>query len=167
MSNRVVVTDLKRTAVCSTSAECRKDATRVSSFFRRSDAVRHAGTKRSGRSRLRTFCGCFAGVPGLMTWNAFWRLGDTFVRDYDEARYGVAASEMLHRHSTLVTTEQSFLQVADGLVLSEAQRDRNSLSNGLVPIKKSAAGRWADDLLSEAVVLAQHEDYVLVGVFRC
>ena len=53
---------------------------------------------------IRTFWGCFAGVVGLMSWNAFWRLGDTFVRDYDEGRYGVAASEMLHRHSTLVTT---------------------------------------------------------------
>jgi 4-amino-4-deoxy-L-arabinose transferase-like glycosyltransferase len=51
-----------------------------------------------------TFWGCFATVLGLMTWNAFWRLGDTFVRDYDEGRYGVAASEMLHRHSVLVTT---------------------------------------------------------------
>jgi 4-amino-4-deoxy-L-arabinose transferase-like glycosyltransferase len=39
-----------------------------------------------------------------MAWNSFWRLGDTFVRDYDEGRYGVAASEMLHRHSPLVTT---------------------------------------------------------------
>lgn len=39
-----------------------------------------------------------------MAWNAFWRLGDTFVRDYDEGRYGVAASEMFHSHSPLVTT---------------------------------------------------------------
>jgi 4-amino-4-deoxy-L-arabinose transferase-like glycosyltransferase len=53
---------------------------------------------------LEAFWRCFAGVLGLMTWNAFWRLGDTFVRDYDEGRYGVAASEMLHRHSMLVTT---------------------------------------------------------------
>jgi 4-amino-4-deoxy-L-arabinose transferase-like glycosyltransferase len=53
---------------------------------------------------LRAFWGCFAGVLGLMSWNAFWRLGDTFVRDYDEGRYGVAASEMLHRHDALVTT---------------------------------------------------------------
>lgn len=53
---------------------------------------------------LRAFWGCFAGVLGLMAWNAFWRLGDTFVRDYDEGRYGVAASEMLHRHDALVTT---------------------------------------------------------------
>jgi 4-amino-4-deoxy-L-arabinose transferase-like glycosyltransferase len=52
----------------------------------------------------RAFWGCFAGVLGLMVWNAFWRLGDTFVRDYDEGRYGVAASEMLHRHDALVTT---------------------------------------------------------------
>lgn len=53
---------------------------------------------------LRAFWWCFGTVLGLMTWNAFWRLGDTFVRDYDEGRYGVAASEMLHRHDTLVTT---------------------------------------------------------------
>jgi len=39
-----------------------------------------------------------------MAWNVFWRLGVAFVRDYDEARYGVAASEMLHHHSMLVTT---------------------------------------------------------------
>lgn len=50
------------------------------------------------------FWECFAGVLGLMAWNAFWRLGDTFVRDYDEGRYGVAASEMFHSHSPLVTT---------------------------------------------------------------
>jgi 4-amino-4-deoxy-L-arabinose transferase-like glycosyltransferase len=53
---------------------------------------------------VRIFWGCFAVVMGLSTWNAFWRLSDTFVRDYDEGRYGVAASEMLHRHSVLVTT---------------------------------------------------------------
>jgi 4-amino-4-deoxy-L-arabinose transferase-like glycosyltransferase len=53
---------------------------------------------------VRSFWGCFASVLGLMSWNALWRLGDTFVRDYDEGRYGVAASEMLHRHSVLVTT---------------------------------------------------------------
>jgi 4-amino-4-deoxy-L-arabinose transferase-like glycosyltransferase len=53
---------------------------------------------------VKRFWECFAGVLGLMVWNAFWRLGDTFVRDYDEGRYGVAASEMLHRHSSLVTT---------------------------------------------------------------
>lgn len=53
---------------------------------------------------LRAFWWCYASVLGLMTWNAFWRLGDTFVRDYDEGRYGVAASEMLHRHDALITT---------------------------------------------------------------
>ncbi len=53
---------------------------------------------------VKAFWQCFAGVLGLMSWNVFWRLGDTFVRDYDEGRYGVAASEMLHRHSMLVTT---------------------------------------------------------------
>ena len=53
---------------------------------------------------VKRFWECFAGVLGLMAWNAFWRLGDTFVRDYDEGRYGVAASEMFHRHSPLVTT---------------------------------------------------------------
>src|SRR5690348_5310452 len=53
---------------------------------------------------VRNFWGCFVGVVGMMSWNALWRLGDTFVRDYDEGRYGVAASEMLHRHSVLVTT---------------------------------------------------------------
>jgi 4-amino-4-deoxy-L-arabinose transferase-like glycosyltransferase len=53
---------------------------------------------------VRTFWGCFAAVLGLMSWNALWRLGDTFVRDYDEGRYGVAASEMLHLHSPLITT---------------------------------------------------------------
>jgi len=53
---------------------------------------------------VEAFWSCFAGVLGLMSCNAFWRLGDTFVRDYDEGRYGVAASEMLHRHSVLVTT---------------------------------------------------------------
>ena len=53
---------------------------------------------------VRSFWGCFAGVLGLMSWNALWRLGDTFIRDYDEGRYGVAASEMLHFHSPLITT---------------------------------------------------------------
>lgn len=53
---------------------------------------------------IRAYWWCFAAVAGLMTWNAFYRLGDTFVRDHDEARYGVAASEMLRAHSMLVTT---------------------------------------------------------------
>jgi len=57
-----------------------------------------------GSLATRFFWGCFAAVLGLMSWNAFWRLAETLVRDCDEARYGVAASEMLHRHSMLVTT---------------------------------------------------------------
>jgi 4-amino-4-deoxy-L-arabinose transferase-like glycosyltransferase len=47
---------------------------------------------------------CFGAALALAGWNVLWRLGDTFVRDYDEGRYGVAASEMLHSHSMLVTT---------------------------------------------------------------
>ncbi len=46
----------------------------------------------------------FAAVMAVTAWNTLWRLGETFVRDCDEARYGVAASEMLHAHSMLVTT---------------------------------------------------------------
>jgi len=53
---------------------------------------------------VQSFWRCFATILTLVSANAFWRLGDTFVRDYDEGRYGVAASEMLHRHSLLVTT---------------------------------------------------------------
>jgi 4-amino-4-deoxy-L-arabinose transferase-like glycosyltransferase len=56
------------------------------------------------RLAVRYFWRCFAAVLALMSWNAFWRLGSTFVRDHDEGRYGVAASEMLHAHSLLVTT---------------------------------------------------------------
>lgn len=52
----------------------------------------------------RRFWWCFIAVLALMAWNAFWRIDHTVVRDCDEARYGVAASEMLHGHSQLVTT---------------------------------------------------------------
>jgi 4-amino-4-deoxy-L-arabinose transferase-like glycosyltransferase len=62
-----------------------------------------------GEALLRTvvarrFWWCFAAVLALMAWNTFWRIDQTRVRDCDEARYGVAASEMLHGHSPLVTT---------------------------------------------------------------
>jgi 4-amino-4-deoxy-L-arabinose transferase-like glycosyltransferase len=57
-----------------------------------------------GNIAVRYFWQSFAAVLALMTWNSLWRLGDTFVRDYDEGRYAVAASEMLHTHSPLVTT---------------------------------------------------------------
>jgi 4-amino-4-deoxy-L-arabinose transferase-like glycosyltransferase len=40
----------------------------------------------------------------LRSFNIFWRLTITTVSDYDEARYGVAASEMLRSHSLLVAT---------------------------------------------------------------
>jgi len=39
-----------------------------------------------------------------MAFNGFFALETTHIRDFDEARYGVAASEMLHSHSPLVTT---------------------------------------------------------------
>lgn len=52
----------------------------------------------------RSFWLCFGAVLVLMTLNAFSGLSETYVRDMDEARYGVAASEMLHNHSALVTT---------------------------------------------------------------
>jgi len=41
----------------------------------------------------------------LLAWvNCFWRLSTSKVSDLDEARYGVAASEMLRSHSALVAT---------------------------------------------------------------
>lgn len=41
----------------------------------------------------------------LLAWvNCFWRLSASKVSDLDEARYGVAASEMLRSHSALVAT---------------------------------------------------------------
>ena len=56
------------------------------------------------RVAVHYFWQCVAAVLALTAGNAFWRLGDTFVRDCDEGRYAVAASEMLHAHSMLVTT---------------------------------------------------------------
>jgi 4-amino-4-deoxy-L-arabinose transferase-like glycosyltransferase len=67
--------------------------------------LRHIRWHRAiGTVAIQRFWWCFTGVLALMAGNGFWRLGDTFVRDLDEGRYGVAASEMLHRHSLLVTT---------------------------------------------------------------
>jgi 4-amino-4-deoxy-L-arabinose transferase-like glycosyltransferase len=43
-------------------------------------------------------------ILALMAFNSFFALESTHIRDFDEARYGVAASEMLHSHSALVTT---------------------------------------------------------------
>jgi 4-amino-4-deoxy-L-arabinose transferase-like glycosyltransferase len=56
------------------------------------------------RVAVRYFWQCFVTVLAFMTWNVLWRLGDTWVRDCDEGRYAVAASEMLHAHSPLITT---------------------------------------------------------------
>jgi 4-amino-4-deoxy-L-arabinose transferase-like glycosyltransferase len=52
----------------------------------------------------RFFWPLFGVVLALMAFNAFFALDTTYIRDFDEARYGVAASEMLHAHSALVTT---------------------------------------------------------------
>jgi 4-amino-4-deoxy-L-arabinose transferase-like glycosyltransferase len=46
----------------------------------------------------------FNTIMAVMTWNVLWRLGYAAIQDCDEARYGVAASEMLHAHSPLITT---------------------------------------------------------------
>jgi 4-amino-4-deoxy-L-arabinose transferase-like glycosyltransferase len=52
----------------------------------------------------RFFWPLFGAIVALMTFNGFFALETTHLRDFDEARYGVAASEMLHSHSPLVTT---------------------------------------------------------------
>ncbi len=46
----------------------------------------------------------FGAVLALMAFNGFFAAGASHIRDHDEARYGVAAGEMLHAHSPLVTT---------------------------------------------------------------
>ncbi len=57
-----------------------------------------------GKTVERVFWPLFGAVLALMLFNAFFALDTTHIRDFDEARYGVAASEMLHAHSALVTT---------------------------------------------------------------
>jgi 4-amino-4-deoxy-L-arabinose transferase-like glycosyltransferase len=52
----------------------------------------------------RFFWPLFGAVLALMTFNSFFALEGMHIRDFDEARYGVAASEMLHSHSALVAT---------------------------------------------------------------
>jgi len=59
---------------------------------------------RLGRFVLRNYSRCVALIMTLALVNCFWRLSSNVVSDLDEARYGVAASEMLHRHSALVAT---------------------------------------------------------------
>ena len=57
-----------------------------------------------GTAVARIFWPLFGAVLALMVFNAFFGLDTTHIRDFDEARYGVAASEMLQTHSALVTT---------------------------------------------------------------
>jgi 4-amino-4-deoxy-L-arabinose transferase-like glycosyltransferase len=72
-------------------------------------AVRQTAPPRSlnyrlGRLALRYYS---VGVATtlLLAWvNCFWRLATSKVSDLDEARYGVAASEMLRSHSALIAT---------------------------------------------------------------
>lgn len=53
---------------------------------------------------LRNYHKCATLILALALLNCFWRLSSSVVSDLDEARYGVAASEMLHNHSALVAT---------------------------------------------------------------
>lgn len=59
---------------------------------------------RLGRVVVAHFWLCAAGVVGLMAFNVFWHLSTTVIWSLDEARYGVAASEMLRAHHFLVPT---------------------------------------------------------------
>jgi 4-amino-4-deoxy-L-arabinose transferase-like glycosyltransferase len=59
---------------------------------------------RLGRFALRNYHRCVAAILTLALVNCFWRLSATVISDLDEARYGVAASEMLHNHSALIAT---------------------------------------------------------------
>jgi 4-amino-4-deoxy-L-arabinose transferase len=63
-----------------------------------------APARRLDRLIERFFWPAFGAVLAVMAFNAFFALESTHIRDFDEARYGVAASEMLHSHSPLVTT---------------------------------------------------------------
>src|SRR5579864_1520600 len=59
---------------------------------------------RLGRLALRRYRACVTLILTLAVANCFWRLSSSVISDLDEARYGVAASEMLRSHSTLVPT---------------------------------------------------------------
>src|ERR1700760_3085389 len=52
----------------------------------------------------RFFWPLYGAILALMAFNSFFALEGMHIRDFDEARYGVAASEMLHSHSALVAT---------------------------------------------------------------
>jgi 4-amino-4-deoxy-L-arabinose transferase-like glycosyltransferase len=53
---------------------------------------------------LKRYAWGFALILALALLNCFWRLSTNAISDLDEARYGVAASEMLRNHSALVAT---------------------------------------------------------------
>ena len=57
-----------------------------------------------GRFALRNYTSCVGLIFALALINCFWRLSSNVVSDLDEARYGVAASEMLHRHALIGAT---------------------------------------------------------------
>jgi 4-amino-4-deoxy-L-arabinose transferase-like glycosyltransferase len=59
---------------------------------------------RLGCLALRQYRLGFALILMLALANCFWRLSSNAISDLDEARYGVAASEMLRNHSALVAT---------------------------------------------------------------
>jgi 4-amino-4-deoxy-L-arabinose transferase-like glycosyltransferase len=59
---------------------------------------------RLGLLALRQYRLAFALILTLAVANCFWRLSSSVISDLDEARYGVAASEMLRSHSALVAT---------------------------------------------------------------
>ncbi len=59
---------------------------------------------RLGRLAVTRFWLCAAAVIALTGFNVLWRLPSTVIWSLDEARYGVAASEMLRAHRYLVPT---------------------------------------------------------------
>jgi 4-amino-4-deoxy-L-arabinose transferase-like glycosyltransferase len=68
-----------------------------------------AAPQSSSGSRLREilashYTAFSALILALAFLNCFWRLSSSVISDLDEARYGVAASEMLRNHSVLIAT---------------------------------------------------------------
>ena len=90
---------------------CRVSSVRTmtSSITWPTEAARPAAHPRSlnyrlGHLVLRYYNAGVAATVLLALVNCFWRLSTNKVSDLDEARYGVAASEMLRSHSVLVAT---------------------------------------------------------------
>ena len=71
---------------------------------RRAGALQRPWSYRLGRLAVTRFRLCAAVVIALAAFNVFWRLSSTTIWSLDEARYGVAASEMLRAHHYLVPT---------------------------------------------------------------